>query len=496
MKKKTAIALAVTGLVAAGAPAAADATTVDFDGNGTLVVTAGTERNRLGLQSSPYADGRIVVYDAVPDTTVTSPAGACEQWGVDSVICAWNPAAGARMDLGDGDDDGYVSSGFPASAPFAISGGPGKDQLQSSLDGQPTTLDGGAGDDVLKGGTGPDALLGGDGSDTLEGGAGQDRLQGEAGDDLLAGDGSKGLYADTIDGGAGIDRIDFDWSDGSYDAPEVPVNVTLAGGADDGRPGEGDDVRGVEKIVSYAAGQLVGGDGAEHLEVFQITSVAELIGNGGNDVLKGADGADRLDGGAGADDLDAGFGDDVVVGGPGADSIAGDRRGGDCGPLWCKLPYGNDTIDARDGERDSVTCGAGQDTVSADLVDVVAPDCETVSRDGSGPAPGPGPKGKQALAAAVGRVKLGRALSHGLTLRLTAPAAGKASAVAKASRKPVAVASRSIAKAGSATLVLRFSKQARRKLRRAKSAKLSVSVRFTPKRGAAVSQKLAVTLKR
>jgi hypothetical protein len=496
MRKTATTTLAALALVAAAAPAA-DASTVSFDANGTLVVSAGPERNRLGLQSSAWEDGRIVVYDAVPGTTVTSTAAACEQWGEDSVICGWDPAAGARMDLGDGDDDGYVSSALPAGAPFAIAGGPGHDKLESSLDGQPTTLDGGPGDDTLNGGTGVDTLIGGDGADALSGGAGGDRLDAGAGDDLLAGDGSKGKHADTIDGGAGYDRIELDWSDGAYDAPDENVNVSLAGGNDDGRPGEGDDVRGVEKVVSYSAGRLVGGDAAEHLEVFQITGAAELIGNGGNDTLKGADGADRLDGGAGDDDLDAGFGDDTIVGGPGADNIAGDRRSGDCGPLWCKHPYGNDTIDARDGVRDSITCGAGQDSVQADPVDVVAADCETVTRDSSGPGPNkPGTPGKGALAASITRTKLARALAHGLKLRMTAPAAGRVSATAKLAGKPVASGSRKVKRAGKTTVVLRFTKRARRQLRRAGGAKLAVAIRFAPRRGAAVRQRLAVELKR
>ena len=56
----------------------------------------------------------------------------------------------------------------------------------------------------------------------------------------------------------------------------------------------------------------------------------------------------------------------MLIGGPGRDTISGDLAGGDCGPLWCKYPFGNDTIDARDGEVDSVTCGVGTDTVLAD----------------------------------------------------------------------------------------------------------------------------------
>jgi hypothetical protein len=55
----------------------------------------------------------------------------------------------------------------------------------------------------------------------------------------------------------------------------------------------------------------------------------------------------------------------TVFGGTGSDRIA--------------TGSGADTIDVRDGEVDSVTCGAGQDTVSADRTDSVAGDCETVT---------------------------------------------------------------------------------------------------------------------
>jgi PASTA domain/RTX calcium-binding nonapeptide repeat (4 copies) len=111
---------------------------------------------------------------------------------------------------------------------------------------------------------------------------------------------------------------------------------------------------------------------------------SDLSGLGGDDSLNASDGNDRLDGGAGADSLDGGYGDDTIVGGPGQDSISGDTAQGECGIWYCKLPSGNDTIDARDGERDSVTCGVGADSVKADPADTVAPDCETVAR-GVGP---------------------------------------------------------------------------------------------------------------
>jgi hypothetical protein len=74
-----------------------------------------------------------------------------------------------------------------------------------------------------------------------------------------------------------------------------------------------------------------------------------MDGRSGNDLLLGRRGADLLVGGTGRDRL---------VGGPGADRIAAEVDVG----------------------RDSVSCGPGRDVVTAELVDRVARDCETVSR--------------------------------------------------------------------------------------------------------------------
>jgi Ca2+-binding RTX toxin-like protein len=41
---------------------------------------------------------------------------------------------------------------------------------------------------------------------------------------------------------------------------------------------------------------------------------------------------------------------------------------------------GDDVLSARDGARDTIRCGAGRDTVTADRLDTVARDCERVSR--------------------------------------------------------------------------------------------------------------------
>src|SRR3954469_16979916 len=68
-------------------------------------------------------------------------------------------------------------------------------------------------------------------------------------------------------------------------------------------------------------------------------------------------------------------GDDTLVGGVGRDLLIG-------GPA-------DDVINARDGRRDTVSCGSGQDTVVADDRDVVPAGCEQV-RYSAEPAPATG----------------------------------------------------------------------------------------------------------
>jgi uncharacterized repeat protein (TIGR01451 family) len=91
-----------------------------------------------------------------------------------------------------------------------------------------------------------------------------------------------------------------------------------------------------------------------------------LNGAGGNDLLKGFAGNDTLVGGLGNDRIFGGTGNDHLVGGPGKDVLHGD--------------VGNDTINARDGQKDTVDCGAGHDTVNADKHDIVSHNCEVVYR--------------------------------------------------------------------------------------------------------------------
>ncbi|MGH2951834.1 MAG: hypothetical protein ACRDKX_07315 [Solirubrobacterales bacterium] len=103
--------------------------------------------------------------------------------------------------------------------------------------------------------------------------------------------------------------------------------------------------RGPQASIGYLDAFL--GPNNDRLRVQETPGIGtNLFGEGGGDALFGGDGGDHLDGGPGPDGLH------------GAGSV--------------------DTIEARDGTPDVITCGAGTDTVFADAVDSVAAGCENV----------------------------------------------------------------------------------------------------------------------
>jgi Ca2+-binding RTX toxin-like protein len=124
-------------------------------------------------------------------------------------------------------------------------------------------------------------------------------------------------------------------------------------------------------------------DGTEGDDNEQGTSGDDVIsGRGGDDELEGDQGDDDLCGDAGDDDMKGGPGNDVMNGGAGnVEGQAGnDLLIGGKGHDVLRGGRGRDRIRARDGVRDRINCGAGDDTVRADRADVVASNCEHVSR--------------------------------------------------------------------------------------------------------------------
>src|SRR5262249_47561919 len=113
---------------------------------------------------------------------------------------------------------------------FEIFGGEGNDSI--SIAGAftiPATIFGEAGNDSIHGGGGNDSLNGGPGNDTLNGGKGADTLTGASGNDTA-----------------------------TYDDRSGPVTVTAEGVANDGAPGENDN-------ITTTIENLIGGAGADSL---------------------------------------------------------------------------------------------------------------------------------------------------------------------------------------------------------------------------------------
>jgi hypothetical protein len=175
-------------------------------------------------------------------------------------------------------------------------GRPGSERRSATAAATGVTLIGTAGADTLSGTGRDDALYGREGDDSLNGGAGIDALDGGPG-------------ADDLRGGPGAD-------DAATYGASSGVTVTLDDRANDGAPGEGDNVhRDVE--------DLYGGPGDDR-----------LTGNAHRNTLDGATGRDRLKGAGGEDSL---FG-----------------------------AAGNDILEARDGRADELDCGSGRDVAVVD----------------------------------------------------------------------------------------------------------------------------------
>jgi hypothetical protein len=170
------------------------------------------------------------------------------------------------------------------------------------------------------------------------------------GDDLLNGDGAANVICglignDTINGLGGNDTLFGDACDDKA-RPIVGFGLIAAQAGTDGNDA------------------LNGGDGNDTL--YGAGGTDTLNGDNGNDKLFGGDGNDALAGGAGNDSLDGGTGDDKLTGGKGVNRYKGGA--------------GNDVLNARNGKRETVDCGAGKkDSASVDKKDKVK-GCEKVKR--------------------------------------------------------------------------------------------------------------------
>jgi Ca2+-binding RTX toxin-like protein len=482
--------------------------TIDIEGTGptgaaiTAGIYAGNPITLNGLTCDPVSAAKQCDTFSAPGGTVTHDP--CRILNL-QIVC---PDAGTFVaNLGPGDDSllfngplGYYSA--------TLHGGAGNDRLSASIAtgiSNATTIFGDAGDDRLVGGSGPADLHGGDGNDTLLGGSGGARMLGEAGSDRLfggpgndtedGGDGTDALGgdpdgfdtdggADILNGGPGTDSVDYyEWGGG--------VSVSLDGAADDGSPGEGDN-------VGSDIEQIVGSPGND-----------TLTGGPGPDVINGEQGNDVISGGAGNDTLTGEAGDDRISGGPGSDTVVADTSS--CG-LLAGCPAGNDVVDVADGELDSVNCGPGADRVTADVVDALASDplgnCEQVTRVAPPPPPPPPPPPNAFSARIVGATGN---LREGLVVKLSCSAACKLAASATISAKDarkahlrvakraktvrIASATARLARAGTAAAHLHPAAKTTRRLKRLKRVAVNVTMTATDATGARATATKTLTIR-
>jgi hypothetical protein len=385
MKRTTIAMTALAASLCAAAPAAG--ATLTLEGSTYVFTAAPGETNYLHVRGDDDRPNEVFISDQNP-LDISGTDCSREAWdGPEDARC--QPRGGIRIALGDGDDKLYPSDPLPAGWALSADGGDGNDEVSAPTRGFPYTFLGGNGDDTMKGGAGADVLDGGEGRDTIDGGEGPDQLRGGGGDDTLHPGDWSSTAADVIDGGPGQDKLDGAWTQRDR-GDNDPVSVTLDGVANDGHAGEGDNVIGIEHVKVTRPGTFVAGADPVIFDIWNLgAGNSSVKGSPGADDIRTWDLEDTIDGGAGDDKIEGGNGNDTITGGPGKDRILADADAGSCNFLVCRLPFGNDTVNARDGEVDSIDCGIGTDTAIVDADDVVA-NCENVDR---GPTGGGGPNG-------------------------------------------------------------------------------------------------------
>ena len=296
-----AVTIACAAVLSSPTPAVAGETSA-FGSFLSFLGGGGAENSDLVVGYNP-AGTHYRVQEFSGAATNTAGTG-CTQPVVRGVDCPPGSATDSFLALlGPGNDQVTVNLAIDTQ----IGGGTGTDSITGG--GGDDVLEGNGGIDVLSGRGGDDYLTDGEvssgagGPDTLNGGDGNDRLDGGlkgTPSEPQGGDGS-----DTLDGGPGIDTAD-------YSRRSSTVILTEAsGGANDGAPGEGDNLVSAETIITGTADDVVTG-GSEANDISTGTGADTLNGGDGADTLNGGDGDDTLDGGPGSDVLNGGAGSDVV----------------------------------------------------------------------------------------------------------------------------------------------------------------------------------------
>jgi len=271
-----------------------------------------------------------------------------------------------RFSLGDGGSS-FDGSAIPESA---------RDPLQSWAPAVPIPV-------AVVPGAGDDTVLTANGPDLIEASPGDDTVRTAKGNDVFRG-GTVPDGADDVDLGIGLDKLDYGERSGD-------VRIDPNGLADDGAPGEGDNLAAVGNVVSGAGNDTLVGASQPGTAWYENS----LSGGAGNDTISGGAGSDQIAGGPGDDLMLGGAGDDVIgdpasyggngpsgddvaSGGEGKDTITmadgADRVSGDGGKDTIRLGDDEDRADGGEGSDlvfgeagdDRISGGGGEDRISGD----------------------------------------------------------------------------------------------------------------------------------
>ena len=312
----------------------------DIVGNGlNNILSDGAGDDRIdgaaGDDSIISGRGRDTVLGGSGNDTIRGEAGPCDFDGGDGDDWLFG-AQGGRLVGGAGND--RLQTAPNATSAWLLQGGDGRDELSAGVAG--STLQGGDGDDTLDGSAVAMLLDGGGGNDFL-------RLMWASNEAIPAGPPS------TLIGGAGDDI--FEVGDGPFVIVERPgegrdtlrlstsrsqvvvmpaeveqLDLVGSGGGAQGLTTL--EVAGPVQLITVRGARLVvqAGGGDDHLEAR--SGDITLRGGAGNDSLRSTT-IDRatLEGGPGDDSLVSDFGsdligddgDDTLVGGPGDDLLSG-----------------------------------------------------------------------------------------------------------------------------------------------------------------------------
>lgn len=442
------VVVALIGLVCVLTwPVSANAGTLSFDGTKYIFTAAPGETN-LTAAVAGTSPGQLAFTDNAP-VTPDSSAGACSFSPNGTLVCPWAPAV--VYNLSDGNDK---VRGGPVQDIYYL--GPGEDIVYG----------GGPGSDVLNGGPGNDVFY------QTNGGASADRTDSSGGDTFIGEDGT--------------DAVRYAQDSEFSGVRTTPLELSLDGGANDGEPGEGDNIQsGIEEVMGGIGPDVItGSDAADQLNGFRGQDT--IYGRGGNDKVDGSEDDDRLYGEAGNDTVYGSGHNDFLDGGPGSDSLIADCASGIIG--LCTV--GNDEIQAADGFPDSLSCGIGADAAVIDQLDTLPADssqaCEAITRKNVGG----GASGSAVSIKTSRTIKLRVLLRQGLSVEIICPAACSIDAgiytsssaarkfrLSRSKLRRIGRARKKLQSAGTAKFRIKPTARARRGLRRVH--RLSLSLRTT-----------------